>query len=65
MNVAYIRWRSEIIKVFATAPTFCSPGTINIGGRIMQHYCDRAVLWKLKEKQCWISPESQQEAEAT
>lgn len=42
-------WRSEIIKVFATATTLCSPGTINIGHSMIRCYCDRPMLWKLKE----------------
>lgn len=40
----YMLRRSKMIKVFATAPTLCCPGTIYIGHSMIGHYCHRPVL---------------------
>lgn len=44
IKAVYMLWRSEMIEVFATTTTLYSPGTINIGPSMIQHYCDRPVL---------------------
>lgn len=38
-KAVYMLWRSDMIKVFATAPTLCSPGTIDLGHSMTGHYC--------------------------
>lgn len=44
IKAMYMLRRSEMITVFAAAPTLCCPGTTSIGHSMIGHYCHRPVL---------------------